>query len=208
MFRVKICAVTRPQDVRLVAKAGADAIGFQMSQGPRKITPELARKLVKLVPSYLTPVGVLVNEPLARAKRLIKYCGFQVIQLHGDETSAYCEQLHVPVIKVIRMKNQTTHRVYKKYKVAAFLLDSFHKGVRGGTGKTFSPAWAKKAVFELTQPVLLAGGLNPENVQKAIRASKVFGVDVSSGVELKPGIKDPKKVMKFVANAKKAFKKV
>jgi phosphoribosylanthranilate isomerase len=207
MFRVKICGVTRPQDVRLVAKAGADAIGFQMSQGPRKITAEQARQLVKLVPPYLTPVGVLVNEPLSKAKKLIKYCGFQVVQLHGDETSAYCEQLNVPVIKVIRMKNQTTHRTYKKYKVAAYLLDSFHKGIRGGTGKTFSAAWAKKAVLELPQPVLLAGGLNPDNIQKAIRASKVFGVDVSSGVEVKPGIKDPKKVLKFVANAKKAFRK-
>jgi phosphoribosylanthranilate isomerase len=206
MFRVKICGVTRPQDVRFIAKAGADAIGFQMSQGPRKITLEQARKLVKLVPPWLTPVGVLVNEPLAKAKRLIKYCGFQVIQLHGDETSAYCEELHVPVIKAIRMKSQTTHRAYKKYKVAAYLLDSFHKGVRGGTGESFSPAWAKKAVLELPEPVLLAGGLNPDNVQKAIRASHVFGVDVSSGVEIKPGVKDPRKVLQFVRNAKKAFK--
>jgi phosphoribosylanthranilate isomerase len=207
MFRVKICGVTRPQDVRLVAKAGADAIGFQMSQGPRKITPDRAKKLIKLVPPYLTPVGVFVNEPLAKVKKLIKFCGFQVVQLHGDENAAYCEQIHVPVMKVIRMKNQTTYRAYKKYKVAAFLLDSFHKGVRGGTGKSFEHTWAKKAVAELSAPVLLAGGLNPEKVQKAIRASKVFGVDVASGVEITPGIKDPKKVPKFVANAKKALKK-
>src|SRR5665213_305873 len=109
MFRVKICGVTRPQDVRLIAKAGADAIGFQMSQGPRKITPALAKKLVKMVPPWVTPVGVLVNEPLTKAKKLIKYCGFQVVQLHGDETAVYCEQINVPVIKVIRMKNPTTY---------------------------------------------------------------------------------------------------
>ncbi len=206
MFRVKICGVTRPQDVRLVAQSGADAIGFQMSQGPRKITPAQAKKLIKLVPPYLTPVGVFVNEPLAKVKKLIKFCGFQAVQLHGDEKAAYCEQIHVPVMKVIRMKNRTTHRTYKKYKVAAFLLDSFHKGVRGGTGKSFEPAWAKKAVAELPAPVLLAGGLNSENVQKAIRASKVFGVDVASGVEVSPGMKDPKKVKKFVVQARKAFK--
>jgi len=180
MFRVKICGVTRPQDVRLIAKAGADAIGFQMSQGPRKITP-------------------------AQAKKLIKYCGFQVVQLHGDETSAYCEQIYVPVIKVIRMKNPATYKAFKKYKVAAYLLDSFHKGVRGGTGKSFQPSWAKKAVLELPAPVLLAGGLNAENVFKTIRAAKVFGVDVSSGVEVSHGIKDPKKVVAFIRNAKKAF---
>jgi phosphoribosylanthranilate isomerase len=205
MFRVKICGVTRPQDVRLIAKAGADAIGFQMSQGPRKITPAQAKKLVKLVPPWVTPVGVLVNEPLAKAKKLIKYCGFQVVQLHGDETSAYCEQIYVPVIKVIRMKNPATYKAFKKYKVAAYLLDSFHKGVRGGTGKSFQPSWAKKAVLELPAPVLLAGGLNAENVFKTIRAAKVFGVDVSSGVEVSHGIKDPKKVVAFIRNAKKAF---
>jgi phosphoribosylanthranilate isomerase len=206
MFRVKICGVTRPQDVRLVAKSGADAIGFQMSQGPRKITPAQAKKLIKLVPPTLTPVGVFVNEPLAKIKKLIKFCGFQVVQLHGDETASYCDAIPVPVMKVIRMKNPTTHKSYKKYKVAAFLLDSFHKGVRGGTGKSFKPAWAKKAVTDLSVPVLLAGGLKPENVQKAIRASKVFGVDVASGVEIAPGIKDPKKVRKFVLEARKAFK--
>jgi len=205
MFRAKICGVTRSQDVRLIVKVGADAIGFQMSQGPRKITPEQARKLVKLVPPWLTPVGVLVNEPLAKAKRLIKYCGFQVVQLHGDETSAYCEQIHLSVIKAIRMKTPTTYKAFKKYKVAAYLLDSFHKGIRGGTGKTFQPSWAKKAVLELPAPVLLAGGLNPDNVFKTIRASKVFGVDVSSGVEVSPGIKDPQKVIQFIRNAKKAF---
>jgi phosphoribosylanthranilate isomerase len=206
MFRVKICGVARPQDVRLIVKAGADAIGFQMSQGPRKITPAQAKKLVKLVSPWVTPVGVLVNEPLAKAKRLIKYCGFQAVQLHGDETAAYCEQIDVPVIKAIRMKSPTTYKTFKKYKVAAYLLDSFHKGVRGGTGKSFQPSWAKKAVLELPAPVLLAGGLNRDNVFKTIRAANVFGVDVSSGVEISPGIKDPKKVLHFIRNAKKAFR--
>ena len=125
--------------------------------------------------------------------------------LHGDETAAYCEQIPVPVIKAIRMKTSTTYKAFKKYQVSAYLLDSFHKGVRGGTGKSFQPSWAKKAVRELPAPVLLAGGLNPDNVFKTIRTSQVFGVDVSSGVEISPGIKDPKKVLHFIRNAKKAF---
>jgi phosphoribosylanthranilate isomerase len=177
-----------------------------MSQGPRKISPALAKKLVKQVPPYLIPVGVLVNEPLARAQKLIKSCGFQAIQLHGDESEAYCASLHIPVIKVIRMKDAKTHLKYKKYKVAAFLLDAYHKGVRGGTGKGFSSAWAKKAVRDLQAPVLLAGGLKPETVARNIKATKAFGVDVASGVESGPGIKDKKKVVRFVREAKKAFK--
>ncbi len=205
MFRVKICGVTRLQDVRLIAKSGADAIGFQMSQGPRKITPAQAKRLVKQVPLHLTPVGVFVNEPLARVQKLIKICGFQAIQLHGDETASYCDKILVPVMKVIRMKNSTSHRAFQKYKAAAFLLDVYHKSARGGTGKGFQLSWAKKAARELTAPVLLAGGLTPDNVKKAIRASGVFGVDVASGVEKSPGVKDVRKVLLFVKNAKRSF---
>ena len=206
MFRVKICGVTRPEDVRLIARGGADAIGFQMSRGPRKITPAQAKRLVKQVPLHLTPVGVFVNEPLAKVQKLIQFCGFQAVQLHGDEKAFFCEKIKVPVIKVIRMKNSTSHRAFQKYNVAAFLLDAYQKSARGGTGKGIPLSWAKKAARELTAPVLLAGGLKPDNVKKAIRSSGVFGVDVASGVEKSPGFKDPRKVLIFIKNAKKAFK--
>src|SRR5258708_1824739 len=103
MFRIKICGVTRPEDVRMIAKAGADAIGFQMSMGPRKITPQQAKRLVKLVPPSMVPVGVFVNETFSRVKKWIKLCGFQIVQLHGNEKKDYCEKINVPVIKVIRM---------------------------------------------------------------------------------------------------------
>src|SRR3984957_17972365 len=112
MVRVKICGVTRPEDVRLIVREGADAIGFQMSQGPRKITPEQAKRLVRLIPPFVTPVGVFVNEPLARVKALVKYCGFQAVQLHGEENEGFCEAIPVPVLKAIRMKDQKTHRAY------------------------------------------------------------------------------------------------
>ena len=109
------------------------------------------------MPPYVIPVGVFVNEPLVKAQRLIKTCGFQVVQLHGDEPSSYCEKLYLPVIKVIRMKDAKTHLKYRNYKVAGFLLDAYHKSARGGTGKGFNPAWAKKAAKDLQVPVLLAG---------------------------------------------------
>jgi len=205
MFRVKICGVTRAQDVPMIARAGADAIGFQMSMGPRKITPAQAKRLVKLVPPLVTPVGVFVNETLSRVKKLIKLCGFQAVQLHGEEPEDYCRQIQVPVLKAVRMKNPATYKGFRGFGVAAFLLDSYNKNIPGGTGQSFQFQWARKAVQELPAPVLIAGGLTSDNVQRAIRLSNAFGVDVSSGVEIRPGFKDPRQVFLFVRKAKKAF---
>jgi phosphoribosylanthranilate isomerase len=206
MFRIKICGVTRPQDVRMIAKAGADAIGFQMTMGPRKITPAQAKKLIKLVPPGVTSVGVFVNEALSHVKRLIKLCGFQAVQLHGDETKGYCQKIDVPVIKVIRMMNSKAYKAFPGFRVAAYLLDSYNKSIPGGTGKGFPFLWARKAVQKLPAPVLIAGGLTSDNVQKAIRLSRAFGVDVSSGVEIRPGFKDSRKVSLFIRRAKNAFR--
>lgn len=205
MFRVKICGVTRAEDVRMIVRAGADAIGFQLSMGPRKITPEQARRLVRLVPSRVTPVGVFVDETLSRLKKLIRYCGFQAVQLHGHETPRDCDKIKVPILKVIRMKNPNTYRRYKGFQVAAYLLDSYNKNVPGGTGQSFPFHRARKAVQGLPAPVLIAGGLTSDNVQKAIRLSGAFGVDVSSGVESRPGIKDPRKVSLFIRKARQTF---
>ena len=205
MVRVKICGVTRPQDVRFIAKAGADAIGFQMSQGPRKISPALAKRLVKLVPSLVIPVGVFVNEPIAKVKRLAKFCGFQAVQLHGDESEEYCQKLELPVVKTVRMRTKGTPRAYRGFSVAAFLLDSYNRKKVGGTGESFNLAWAPRAVRQLPAPVLLAGGLTPGNVSRAVRKARPFGVDVASGVESRPGIKDPQKVSLFIRRAKKAL---
>ncbi|HVZ80392.1 MAG TPA: phosphoribosylanthranilate isomerase [bacterium] len=208
MFRTKICGVTRESDVRAIARAGADAIGFQMSLGPRKLTLARARRLVKAVPSRLLCVGVFVDEPLSQVKKAVTYCGFDAVQLHGRESADYCGALKVPVIKVIRMKGPNTFRVFRTYPVAAFLLDTYNKNVPGGTGKTFQTTWARKAVLGLPAPVILAGGLTPENVQKAAERSGAFGVDVSSGVESGPGLKDPRKVSMFIRNARKAFRPI
>jgi phosphoribosylanthranilate isomerase len=205
MFRVKICGVTRSQDVKAIAKAGADAIGFQMSMGPRKITPLQAKELVKGVPPQVISVGVFVNEPLSRVKKLVNYCGFQAVQLHGDESKSYCNKIGVPVLKVIRMKNAGSYKGFRGFRVAAFLLDSYNKKTPGGTGQGYPARWARKAVEEIPAPVLIAGGLTPENVQKAIRSSHAFGVDAASGVESRPGVKDPRKVSLFVQRARKVF---
>ncbi|HET9869817.1 MAG TPA: phosphoribosylanthranilate isomerase [bacterium] len=206
MVRVKICGVTRPEDVRLIAREGGDAIGFQMSQGPRKISPERAKGLVRSVPPFVTPVGVFVDEPLSRVKALVKYCGFQAVQLHGGEDEAYCAALSLPVIKAVRMKDARSARAYGDFRVAAFLLDHYNKDKRGGTGGSFDWKWAPRAVAQLPAPVLLAGGLTPENVARAIQTAGPFGVDVASGVESRPGLKDPRKVSRFIRRAKKAVR--
>lgn len=205
MFRVKICGLTRVADVRWAAEQGADALGFQMSLGPRKLTPEQARKLVRAVPPLVVPIGVFYNEPLSRVKRLIRFCGFQAVQLHGKETPAYCAQLPVPILKSARMKDKRAFKFLRAYKVAAYLLDSYNEKKPGGTGKTFHFEWARNAALALGGPVILAGGLTPSNVQEAIRRSGVFGVDVSSGVESSPGVKDSRKVSRFIRLAKRAF---
>ncbi len=207
MFRVKICGLTRVQDVRWAADQGADAMGFQMSLGPRKLTPEAARRLVRAVPPLVVPVGVFYNEPLGRLKRLIRFCGFQAVQLHGKETPAYCAQIHVPILKSARMKDKRAYQFLRAYEVAAYLLDSYNEKKPGGTGKTFHFEWARAAGQALPGPVLLAGGLTPSNIQEAVRRSGAFGVDVSSGVESRPGVKDPLKVSQFIRLAKRALQK-
>jgi len=206
MVRVKICGVTRPEDVRLIAREGADAIGFQMSLGPRKVSPERAKRLVSQVPLFVVPVGVFVNEPLDKVRRLAKFCGFQAIQLHGEEDDDYCRKLGLPVLKAIRMETATTYRAYRGFSVAGFLLDRYNRQNIGGTGEVFDWGWASKAVTRLPAPVLLAGGLRPDNVVRAVRIVRPFGVDVASGVEALPGVKDPQKVSLFISRAKRAFR--
>ncbi len=205
MFRVKICGVTRMEDVRFIAKAGADAIGFQMSLGPRKLSPEYARRLVKNVPPLVTPIGVFVDEPINKVVRLVKYCGFHAAQLHGSERADYCDKLDFPVIKAIRMKTKKSYIPFRGYRVSAFLLDSYNEKTPGGTGQSFQARWSAEAIKCLPKPVILAGGLTPDNVQQAIRDSHAFGVDVSSGVEIYPGRKDPRKVSAFIRRAKSVF---
>jgi phosphoribosylanthranilate isomerase len=205
MVRVKICGVTRPQDVRVIVKEGADAIGFQMTMGPRKITKERAQRLVRLVPPFVTPVGVFVNEPLSKIKALIKFCGFQVVQLHGSETNEFCARIPVPVIKAIGMQKAQSYRTFQGFQVAAFLLDHYNKDKHGGTGEGFNWKWTVQAARQLPAPVLIAGGLTPENVTHAVQTARPFGVDVASGVESQPGLKDPRKVSLFIRRAKKSF---
>jgi len=204
MFRVKICGLTRGQDVRVAVKAGADALGFQMSLGPRKIQPPQARALARLAPRDVLKVGVFVGEPLAEVRQIALYCGFDAVQLHGEEDARYCASVGLPVLKSVGMRNVKTPFRFKTYPIAALLLDRYNQKLRGGTGQSFPWKWARTAE-KLRLPILLAGGLHPGNVADAIRTARPFGVDTSSGVEMSPGIKDAMKIRLFVKNARAAF---
>jgi phosphoribosylanthranilate isomerase len=192
MTRVKICGLTNREDALLAIELGAEAIGFIFAQSPRQITPLKARTIIRSLPPLIKTVGVFVNEDPAKIKAIRSDCGLDLIQLHGDESPELCRALMPYSIKAFRIQNEKDIKNIKKYRgaVRAILLDTFRKGQAGGTGKTFDWSWAIKAK-ETGIPIILAGGLGPENIQEAISTVKPYAVDVNSGIEKEPGKKDP-----------------
>jgi len=204
MTKVKICGITNIEDALEAVKAGADYLGFILfPKSPRYVSPEKAADIIGHLPEGVKKVAVVVNEPVERLVELLDY-GFDLIQLHGDETPEVIEILPPEqVIKVFRVKDKFDKNLLKDWKgVYAFLLDTYKKETYGGTGETFNWNIAKDLVRE-GYKIFLSGGLNPENVQRAICEVKPYAVDVSSGVELRKGKKDLKKLKEFIEKAKK-----
>ncbi|MCI0484136.1 MAG: phosphoribosylanthranilate isomerase [candidate division NC10 bacterium] len=201
--RVKICGITNAKDAEIAVEAGADALGFIFVAGtPRWIDPDAARAIVDDLPPFVSPVGVFADHPVAEIERVIDRCGFRTVQLHGSEAPEYCRQLTVSVIKTFRVRPGGPPPPFEAYRVHAFLLDTFVEGKLGGTGKTFPLEVASSA--KAFGRVIIAGGLTPENVLQVIREVHPYAVDVSSGVESKPGRKDPQKLRDFIARARGA----
>jgi len=201
--RVKICGITNAKDAEIAVEAGADALGFIFVAGtPRYIDPDAARPIVDDLPPLVSPVGVFADHPVAEIERVINRCGFRTVQLHGSEAPEYCRQLTVSVIKTFRVRPGGPPPPFEAYRVHAFLLDTFVEGKLGGTGKTFPLEVASSA--KAFGRVIIAGGLTPENVVQVIREVHPYAVDVSSGVESKPGRKDPQKLRDFIARARGA----
>ncbi len=204
--RVKICGITNAPDALLAAGAGADALGFIFyEKSPRYIPPERAGEIVKALPPFITPVGVFVDEDEARVLEVIHEARLSAIQLHGSETPDYCASVGISVIKSFRVRGPGVIEDIAPYKgvVSALLLDSYKKGEMGGTGEVFDWELAVKAREEAGRwPIILSGGLTPENVGEAVKRVRPYAVDVSSGVEASPGRKDPEKVRDFVRRAK------
>lgn len=199
--RVKICGITTIDDAQAAVAAGADAIGLVFyAASPRAVAIEQARDIAYAVGPFVTTTGLFVDADPAFVHSVLAQVPLQLLQFHGDETCAYCDSFGRPYMKALRMKPgldvQESISFYPR--ASAILLDAYRPGVPGGTGETFD--WARVPKNSL-KPIILAGGLTPENVSAAIAATDVYGVDVSGGVESAPGKKDRTKVEEFIRNA-------
>lgn len=201
MVRVKICGITSVEDALYAVEAGADAIGLVFhEQSPRYVFPEQAAVIVRALPPFVQAVGLFVNADLATVTATADQCKLDLIQLHGDESPEYCGQVGRRVIKAFRVKDITSLDPVKHYRVAGYLLDAWSPSAFGGTGMTFN--WEVAQAVGKYGPIILAGGLTPDNVRRAIEAVTPYGVDVSSGVETSPGKKDLETVREFIRKAK------
>lgn len=194
-IRIKICGITSTEDALVAAELGADAIGLVFAPSKRKISPQKAREIVKSLPPFISVIGVFADTPLKEVLEIVEFVQLDAVQLHGDEPPHYCSKIPRKVIKRIDpLEKNLEERVQLFQEVSAFLFDPGK-----GDGLTFD--WDK--ISHLNCRKIIAGGLNPENVATAIIRSKPYGVDVSSGVEIHPGKKDPEKLKKFIQAVKK-----
>ena len=201
--RIKICGITNVEDALQAVEAGADALGFVFyAKSPRFVTPQEAQAIIAELPPLVTTVGLFVNEPMPRIRRAMAAAQLDVVQLHGDELPQDCLLEPLRVIKAFRVQDASSLSTADSYQVAALLLDAWCDEAYGGTGKQFDWQLAKRLTG--TRPVILAGGLNPENIIDAVRLVKPYGVDVSSGVEARPGKKDHQKVAEFISRVRNA----
>lgn len=194
MTRVKICGIRTEAAARAAAEAGADAVGFVFyPRSPRYVSPERAAQLTHLLPPFVARVGVFVNAPVAVVERISDQVGLDLVQLHGDEPPEVCARMPRRVIKAVRVDGPQALERARHYPACALLLDAHVPDRYGGTGRRFD--WS--LVRGLDRPVILSGGLTPDNVAQAVRQVRPYAVDVSSGVET-DGDKDPRKVAAFV----------
>jgi len=201
---VKICGITRVEDALAAAHAGAHAIGLIFAaESPRRVSTAIARKVVEALPPFVTPVALFVDPQAAEVDRVIGEVGPQLLQFHGDEAPDFCVRFGVPYIKVARVGSGVDLLQYaSRYRAAkGLLLDAFVEGSRGGTGSTFD--WSLIPA-KLPLPLILAGGLDADNVGDAVRRVRPWAVDVSSGVETAKGIKDAARIAAFIRGVRDA----
>jgi phosphoribosylanthranilate isomerase len=192
MIPVKICGITNMEDASCAAESGAAAVGFIFyPPSLRYIHPDKARAIIDKLPGDLVKVGVFVNETAEEVKRIYDYCGLDMLQLHGDEAPDYCRSFPAHrVIKALELKNKEDLKTAANFDIAAILVDCRHAGLYGGTGRTSNWELARL----LSQPLILSGGLNEENVMDALRVVRPAALDINSGVEEHPGKKDSGKI--------------
>lgn len=199
--RTKICGITTPQAALDCARAGADAIGLVFyAKSARAVTASRAAEILSKLPPFVTSVGLFVDAEPAEVQAVLDLVPLDLLQFHGDESPAYCEQFTVRYIKALRMRPEADviADIQAHRNAVGVLLDTWTSGQAGGTGQPFD--WSR-VPQGLDTPLILAGGLDPDNVQEAVRTVEPYAVDVSSGVESSPGNKDPERVRTFIENA-------
>lgn len=203
MVRIKICGLTNLEDTLKAAELGADAVGFIFYAGsPRNVKAETVAAITDKLPPFLTRVGVFVEQSPEEIAEIVRYCGLDVAQLHGGQPPEFIDKLKINVIKSLRPRSAEELSLLEEYgHVYAFLLDTFDEQKIGGTGKTFNWQWAI-AAKKLGLPIILSGGLRPDNVSEAVRLAQPDAIDVSSGVESRPGKKDYRKLAQFIEAVK------
>lgn len=202
--RVKICGIRRADDVRAAVAAGADALGFVFTpRSKRFLSAADAVPLVTAVPAFVCRVGLFMDPSVDEVKSVLEQVPLSLLQFHGSESGAYCRQFGMPYIKAVSMggAGQATMELEQYHDAAALLLDSHEPGAAGGTGEVFD--WDR--IPRLPRPLVLAGGLAPDNVRRAVARVKPWAVDVSSGVEDAPGVKNEQKMITFIKEAKREF---
>ncbi len=206
-MKIKICGITNSEDALFCAEKGTDALGFIFYEKSRRfVSPGKAAEIISHLPPFVSKVGVFVNESRDRIMKTGKLCGLDYLQFHGDETPEFVDSFEgFPVIKVISVNDERSIEKMAYYNCSSFLLDTFSKDARGGTGKTFNWNLALKA--KEYGRVILSGGLGPENVAEAIDKVSPYAVDASSLLESKPGKKDHVAVADFIKNCRRAFLK-
>jgi phosphoribosylanthranilate isomerase len=201
MIPTKICGITNLDDANVAVENGASAIGFIFyEKSPRTISINNAKSISKHLPKTIARVGVFVNHEKDFIHEAISKVPLDMIQLHSDETPDFCNQFDVPILKALRIKNEASLSVMDQYDVAVFLLDTFSNDQYGGTGETFDWSVLNR---KFKTPIILSGGLNPENILDAIDAVNPSAVDVNSGVESSPGKKDFNKLKLLFKNLNK-----
>ena len=213
--RAKICGITRPQDIQAAVNAGVDAIGLVFFEpSPRYVHAELAQQLAKLIPPYVSIVGLFVNATQEDIAQVLEQVPLDVIQFHGDESAEQCQQIAQynkrRWYKAIQVKPDATSseiistiQQYQQAGASAMLLDAWHPELKGGTGHSFD--WSQFPKLDI--PLILAGGLKPENIEDAIKMTQPYAVDVSGGVESAKGIKDQQLIEKFMQGVQRGSAK-
>ncbi|PFJ17597.1 phosphoribosylanthranilate isomerase [Bacillus cereus] len=204
-MKVKICGITDMETAKITCEYGADAIGFVFAESKRKITPGQAKEIIGELPAHVLKVGVFVNESVEVMQKIAEECGLTHVQLHGDEDNHRIRRLNIPSIKALGVIAESDMKNAQTYEANYVLFDSPKEKFHGGNGKTFSWELLVHMPKELRKKTILAGGLNVNNIEEAIRTVQPYMVDVSSGVETE-GKKDVEKIKQFIQKAKECSK--